>query len=132
MSTKGKNYVFYRAINGRDAEVLSVLRAPFKKKDMLHFMRYDLRKTIHFFDNATQIIPDVCELQKSLHTETNDRKLTKIVSKLTSYNVNIALYDPITQSIDTMNAMVPDDIHEELFPIHRSDDVRKAIHSYFA
>ena len=30
-----------------------------------------------------------------------------------------------------MNAMVPDDIHDELFPTLRSDDVRKAIHQYF-
>jgi hypothetical protein len=131
MNTKGKNYIFYRAIIGRDAEVLTVLKAPVNEKEFMHFLRYDLRKTIHFYDSATQIIPEVCELQKMLHTETNDNKISKIVSKLSSYNVNIALYNPKTKTIDTMNAMVPDDMHEELFPTLRSDDVRKAIHLYF-
>jgi len=127
LTAYGKVFVFYRALQDKDVEILATLHASTSKRKYQEFLRYNICKTIHFFDNATQLIPDVQKLQLTLSVSTNSRKLKKTIDLLKTFNVHIAIYDPKIKVVVTLNVMLPMCLHEEMCCENRHDDIHKAI-----
>ena len=127
LTAYGKIFVFYRTIQDKAVEILATLHAPKNKNKYKDFLKYNICKTVNFFDNATQLIPDVQKLQLTLRVSTSSRKLKKAVSLLKTYNVNIAIYDPALKVVESLNVMLPMCLHEEMCCENRTDDIQKAI-----
>lgn len=127
LTAHGKVFVFYRAIENKDVEVLAKLHAPTNKTTYKDFLKYNICKTINFYDNATQIIPDVQNLQLVIRTSNSSRKIRKSLDLLKSYHVHIAIYNDSAKEVEALNVMLPMCLHEELCCLNRADDIRKAI-----
>ena len=122
---RGNDVVFYRAIKGRDAEVLGVLHVPCDEKAFVRFVRLDLRLALDYYDNMTEFIPDVQDLQK------RKKKTKQTIEKWMSYQVHFAIYDTTTNTVICIDGLSDSKLHYEMCPAERSGDVVNAINAYY-
>jgi hypothetical protein len=100
--SNGKYIIFYRAVIGRPVEII-------------HF--YNIDKTESFFteqvkfyddiyDNITSLMPEVQDIRKILRDNNSTISLEdklKYRDKLASYNISLALYNPVTREVEDFN-----------------------------
>jgi len=123
----GKRIVYYRAIEKHQPEILAIQYIPTKQKYIDAFLKTDFVKIQDFFEKATDIIPEYKRLKTYLKTAKYNSKTDSRISKMMSYEVRQALYNPQTKEVETMYLFIPIEIANECVDISREEECKQFI-----
>jgi hypothetical protein len=123
----GKRIVYYRAIEKRDPEIMAIQHIPVKQTHIDVFLKTDFIKIQDFFEKATNIIPEYQRLRKHLKTAKYNSKTDRLISRMMSYDVQQALYNPQTKEVETMYLFVPKEMTKEFADVSREAECKKFI-----
>jgi hypothetical protein len=100
-----KTVFFYRAIKDRPVQILKNYECLEETEEGLYrFSKFRLESDVHYYNNITNFIPEVQDLKEYLETnrDFNDPVRKQARDKLDSYNVYVAIYNPILNKIDDL------------------------------
>ena len=118
ISLAGKQIVFYRAIKGRDIDVLDRLDIPNREDEIYNFFNIRVKQCEEIFTNITNLMPEVKELRKIL----TDKE------KLGSYNIYMAIYNKKSNIVEEVYYGIFKFMYSELYiNINRIDEIISTI-----
>ena len=110
MLLAGKWHVFHRQIHGRDPEIVGKLPIPTIQKELITFFMHDLGRLEDKYEYIMDLMPEVQDITKILADPTKHltkSQITDLTHQLCSYTTYIAVYDPLTNQIDTLYYDIP-------------------------
>lgn len=100
--SEGKYIIFYRAVIGRTVEIIHY----YNINNTESFFTGKMRFYDDIYDNITNLMPEVQDIRNTLRDNNStisiDDKL-KHRDTLASYNISLALYNPVTREVEDFN-----------------------------
>jgi len=123
---KGKHIVWWRAIKGRNVEVVGMIRMPDRRDEVEKFFIDVILPHDDLFENKNDFIPQYKDLKDKFfkfdELDKNDMEL------YVSFFVNMAIYDAKNKKILSIHYGVYEEMfNEELFNSNRALEVHEAI-----
>ena len=113
----GKWLFFYRCILGRQPEILGQLRVPTGETKIRKFFRYNYRGFISKYESIMNLMTEVQDIKEFIkaHKESLSKEEKMILwKKMWSYNTYVAVYNPVTEEVESLYYGYPDVIVSEL------------------
>lgn len=131
----GKYAVFYRAIHDRHVEVFMKWKLPTDNNELLQYLNKHIpNQCSHYRDTVMPYIPGYRDLMAAMKPIKTNDDLGDIPSKIMSYHMHAAAYDPKTKRLITPNIFVHSLLFREVFKEieTRLDEIKEAIRQSFA
>jgi hypothetical protein len=124
---RNKYIIWWRAIKGRDPEVVGSLRMPKKKEEVEQFYRDVVLPHDDKFEVKTDFIPEYIDLKERIMT--NSKSVSKEDKELyKSYSVHMAVYSHKKKQISTLHyGVFAEMFNEEIFDSKRTKEVEDVI-----
>jgi hypothetical protein len=119
----GKYIVWWRAIIGRQPEVINWMRLPKKKKEVFSFFKEYVVPYDESFEVKTNFIPEYADLKKAIFEKDEKRlKITQAEYELySSYMVHMAVYDAKKRKVETLHYGMFSEMFSELHNVNKHD-----------
>ena len=105
LSMGGKWLIFHRTIEGREPEILSNVEVPANKKKLIKFFKYDLKSIQDNYEHIMDLMTEVQDIMKILNDKNQqltELKESELIRKMFSYTTYIAVYNPNTNTVETL------------------------------
>jgi hypothetical protein len=109
--------IFYRSIHGRHPEILTKVKVPKNVKKLDHFFRYTYRNLVEQYDIMMNLMPEVQDIQQWVAKQGKKMDIEEkreLWKKMESYQTYIAIYNPMTNQVETLTYGFPEVIMLEL------------------
>jgi hypothetical protein len=126
LELKGKKIVWYRAIQGRQVEIINWHNIPQTDKKVYEFFRYTVNRLDSSYENMLKLIPEYVDLQNKRKKSGGD------IRKLMSYKVFTAIYNHDTRQVETIRYGVFEEVFQEIFDTSRTSEVESEIVKFFS
>lgn len=129
LQSNGKYLILYRAVQGRPVEIIYY----YNITDTESFFSERMKFYDDIHDNITNLMPEVQDIRNILKNNstisTEDKH--KHRDKLASYNISLALYNPVTMKVEDFNYGTFKFMEEELhIKNDRNDEIQEVIKAF--